>query len=136
MKIGVIGAGGRMGQKILGLLNENKNIQITAAIDVPNSKLLGQKVFSDLDLVYSSDLNSVVSFADVFIDFTAPAATINNLKIISDNKKAIVIGTTGFSDEQISFIKETSKKIPIVFSPNMSIGVNDFLKFWQILRNY
>jgi len=128
IKVGVIGASGRMGQKILNILKNSQNVIISTAIDAPNNSLIGQKVFNDTDLVYSSDLNAVVSDTDVFIDFSVPVATMNSLEIINQNKKALVIGTTGFSDEQINKIKETSKNIPIVFAPNMSIGVNVFFK--------
>ena len=140
IKIGVIGAGGRMGQKILSLLKSDKNVKICSAIDAPNSNLIGQKVFADTDLVYSSDLNSAICDVDIFIDFTTPVATMKNLEIIRQHKKAVVIGTTGFTDEQIDFIKQTAKEIPVVFSPNMSIGVNVFFKVLadtaKLLKDY
>jgi 4-hydroxy-tetrahydrodipicolinate reductase len=140
IKISVIGAGGRMGQKILAILKEDKNIQITAGIDSHASPLLGQKIFTDSDLTYSSDVNAVVAETDIFIDFTTPTATMNNLKIINENKKSVVIGTTGFNENEVFLINEFAQKIPIVFSPNMSIGVNVFFKVLaetaKLLKDY
>jgi len=61
---------------------------------------------------------------NVILDFTAPKASVEIAKFSSSNNKALVIGTTGFTDEQIKTIKECSMNIPIVLSPNMSVGVN------------
>jgi 4-hydroxy-tetrahydrodipicolinate reductase len=141
IKIGVIGASGRMGNYILNLLkNDPTNIKITAAIDSSNNKLIGQKVFSDDELVYSNKIENCVENTDVFIDFTIPNATIENLEIIQKHKKNIVIGTTGFNENQINIIKNFSNNTAIVFSPNMSIGVNVFFKVVEqtakLLKDY
>ncbi|MGE5197574.1 MAG: 4-hydroxy-tetrahydrodipicolinate reductase, partial [Deltaproteobacteria bacterium] len=61
---------------------------------------------------------------DVFVDFTTPEASQANLDYVARYKKALVLGTTGFSNEQLNKIEEVSKVVPIVFSPNMSVGVN------------
>jgi len=70
------------------------------------------------------NLAEIIGLCDVVIDFTAPEATLSNLEICKENKKAIVIGTTGFNTEQKNKIAKASNLIPIVFSPNMSVGVN------------
>ncbi len=127
-KIAVIGASGRMGSKILGLLKNDKSAEITGAIDSAQNQCQGQKVFADLDVIYSSDVNVISGKSQVFIDFSAPDATIENLKILRKLKKNIVIGTTGFTNEQVNLIHDAAKEIGVVFSPNMSVGVNVFFK--------
>ena len=68
---------------------------------------------------------------DVLIDFTRPEATLNALSICQNAGKAMVIGTTGFSDEALKIIDQASSDIPIVFAPNMSVGVNLTLKLLE-----
>jgi 4-hydroxy-tetrahydrodipicolinate reductase len=66
---------------------------------------------------------------DVFVDFTVPEASEANLDYIARYKKALVLGTTGFNDAQISKIEEISRIVPVVSSPNMSVGVNVLFSF-------
>jgi 4-hydroxy-tetrahydrodipicolinate reductase len=144
IKIAMIGACGRMGQKILELISKEKDIfEVVAAIDSSNNRNIGQKVFiedSFSDLIYTSNLEEIMEKIDVAIDFTNPNATMNNLKIFEKYKKALVIGTTGFNNEQIETIKNASQNMPIVLSPNMSIGVNVFFKVLaettKLLKDY
>jgi 4-hydroxy-tetrahydrodipicolinate reductase len=70
------------------------------------------------------DLNSVLNQFDILIDFTRPEATLDYLAICMSANKAIVIGTTGFDDASLATIDNAAKKIPVVFAPNMSVGVN------------
>jgi 4-hydroxy-tetrahydrodipicolinate reductase len=77
-----------------------------------------------MDKKVESDFNKVVGHCDVLIEFTSSSATLEHLAIAVKNKKAIVIGTTGFSQDEIGKIKEASSQIPVLFSPNMSIGAN------------
>ncbi|MDR0676312.1 MAG: 4-hydroxy-tetrahydrodipicolinate reductase [Elusimicrobiota bacterium] len=142
IKIAMIGAAGRMGRKILELLEKDNNFEIIGAIDSKNSKLIEQKVFFDSheNFVYSYDLEAIIKDIDIAIDFSAANVTINNLPIFEKYKKALVIGTTGFDELQIKTIENCSKNIPIVLSPNMSIGVNVFFKVLadttKLLKDY
>jgi 4-hydroxy-tetrahydrodipicolinate reductase len=70
------------------------------------------------------DLSEVLDDFDVLIDFTNPASTMQHLDFCEPAGKSIVIGTTGFTDEQKLAIEKAGKKIPVVFAPNMSVGVN------------
>ena len=74
------------------------------------------------------DAGAPISVCDCLIEFTSPEATIAHLTICEKEKKAMVIGTTGLSDEEKARIKAASSSIPIVFSPNMSVGVNVLFK--------
>ena len=75
-------------------------------------------------IVIEDRLENIVNRCDVVVDFTNPDASIENLTICKSYKKPIVIGTTGFSEKQINIIKDYSKTIPVIFSPNMALGVN------------
>jgi 4-hydroxy-tetrahydrodipicolinate reductase len=77
------------------------------------------------------DINRVLKDFDVLIDFTRPEATLNALSVCQSAGKAMVIGTTGFSDDALKVIDQASSDIPIVFAPNMSVGVNLTLKLLE-----
>jgi len=70
--------------------------------------------------------------ADVFIDFTKPAATMNHLALCLEYNTKMVIGTTGFSNAEVKLIQESAKKLAIVLSPNMSIGINLMFKLLSV----
>ncbi|CAC9962685.1 4-hydroxy-tetrahydrodipicolinate reductase (EC 1.17.1.8) [uncultured Gammaproteobacteria bacterium] len=106
IKIAVTGASGRMGQTIIEAINQTNGVE------------LGVK------LNKGDDLNSVLNQFDILIDFTRPEATLDYLAICMSANKAIVIGTTGFDDAGLATIDNAAKKIPVVFAPNMSVGVN------------
>jgi 4-hydroxy-tetrahydrodipicolinate reductase len=119
VKIGISGACGKMGQRIIALAKEDKNLKVVFGLEDKNSPNLG-KVMEGIKI--SAD-SSQINSCDCLIDFSVPQATLEYLDYAVKYKKGLVIGTTGLN-EQINKIKTAAKKIPIVFSPNMSIGVN------------
>lgn len=136
-RIAITGAAGRMGRVLIEATLENKNTTLNAAIDRPGSSFVGidagELVNQDSqNVIIVDDLNSVVNDFDVLIDFTHPDVSVKNIEICRKAKKRIVIGTTGFSDEQKQLISDTSKDISIVFAPNMSVGVNLCFKLLDI----
>jgi len=120
IKLGVSGALGKMGNRILALASQDSDFKVILALERLGHPLLGEKV-AGMEVVSHQDR---IKDIDVLVDFTAPEATFEHLDHCAKFKKAIVIGTTGFTQEQKDLIAQASKKIPIVFSPNMSIGVN------------
>ena len=118
INLAISGCIGRMGQQLIKSANKNKNFRIVALTE---SKKINRKIFG-----IESQLNSLEAFkkADVIIDFTVPRCTLEILKIASEQKKRVVIGTTGFTKKEENLIKKFSKKIPILKAGNMSIGVN------------
>lgn len=124
-KIILCGAAGRMGTRIIALSKDSKHITLSACVETPSnpSKVTGGIACAD-------SLQHVIHTGEVVIDFTSPESTLTNLAICLGSKKPIVIGTTGFTDEQRSEIQNFSKLIPIVFSSNMSVGVN---VMWKII---
>jgi len=126
VKVGVTGAAGRMGNLIAKLVLEDKDLKLVGVTEREDSHLIG-KEFAEGVKFYSS-VKDFPEKPDVVIDFTVPQATLGLLKDAEDLGIALVVGTTGFSDEERKEIEEASKEIPIVFSPNMSLGVNLLFK--------
>ncbi|MDP2923285.1 MAG: 4-hydroxy-tetrahydrodipicolinate reductase [Candidatus Omnitrophota bacterium] len=120
IKLGIAGVCGRMGRRIFELASNDKDFEVTLVLErkgiPPIGKELGKlKISSSADGLF---------LVDVFVDFTIPEATETNLDYVARYKKALVLGTTGLNDAQLNKVEEVSKVVPIVFSPNMSVGVN------------
>jgi 4-hydroxy-tetrahydrodipicolinate reductase len=136
IKIIISGISGKMGSRIGVLASQDKNIEIAGGLEASSSPAIGRDIgefiaIGKINKKIESDFDKVVSFCDVLIEFTSPSATLGHLEAAVKNKKAMVIGTTGFSKDESGKIKEASKKIPIVFSPNMSIGANLMFKITE-----
>ena len=113
-----------MGSRILELAARDPEFKVCGALESPRAPALGRKVL-DGRLAVTSDLKALENFSAVLIDFTAPEATLEHLRAVQDWKKiAAVVGTTGFTPEQQAEIRKISEKMPVVLSPNMSVGVN------------
>lgn len=112
IKIIISGISGRMGSLISDLAKKDPEFKLVGGVERSGNP------------DFPSDLESIIDKADVLIDFTTPEAALKNLKIASNHKKAVVIGTTGFTKEQNEEIDRIAKEIPCVISPNMSVGVN------------
>lgn len=120
IKLGISGVCGKMGRRTFELANYDKDFEITLALEKKGLPQIGREL-GKLKISSSPDGLFLV---DVFIDFTTPEGTQTNLDYVAKYRKAAVIGTTGLNAEQIKKIEEVSKVVPIVFSPNMSVGVN------------
>ena len=128
VKIAVCGAAGRMGQRIIVAAKEAGCI-VSGALERPGHEQIGQDAgliagCGALGVAITDDLNAVVAGCDVLIDFTTPKVSLKNLEACGLQKKAIVIGSTGFTPEERALARELAKDIPAVLAPNMSVGVN------------
>jgi 4-hydroxy-tetrahydrodipicolinate reductase len=110
VKIAVSGSNGKMGARIIALAKEDPELEVCAEFDV------------------DGDAAKAIEKCDCLVEFTAPKATMEHLAICEKSKKAMVIGTTGLSEDDKKKIKEASANIPVVLSPNMSEGVNILFK--------
>lgn len=135
VNIGISGIMGRMGRKIAELASDDKDIMITAGIERPDCAVyhstVGEIINKNIDAPITSDLSKVIDLIDVLIEFASNTeALLGHLRLLAadKNKKAAVIGTTGFNQKELDEIKQLSKDIPIVLAPNMSIGVNLLFK--------
>lgn len=129
IKVGIVGVGGKMGERILSLLIDNRDFEVTGATEVAGSSTIGQDIGTltanpPCEIQIKEDLSQAFSGADGIIDFSSPQSTIRTAEFAAVNSKALVIGTTGFTDEQKQQITVLAKNFPCVFSPNMSVGVN------------
>jgi 4-hydroxy-tetrahydrodipicolinate reductase len=120
IKLGIAGVRGRMGNRIFGLAHKDKDFEIKLALEKKGIPAIGKEIGG---IKISSNPDGIF-LVDVFIDFTTPDATVTNLNYLAKYKKAAIIGTTGLNSEQFKKLQDVSKIIPIVFSPNMSVGVN------------
>lgn len=129
IRVAVMGAAGRMGKTLIQAVTAADGMELAAATEQPDSSLVGADAgelagVGKLGVLVSHSLTKVVDAFDVAIDFTSPAATMVHLDVCRQHGKSIVIGTTGFSDEQKIAIDTAAADIGIVFAPNMSVGVN------------
>ncbi|WP_201536576.1 4-hydroxy-tetrahydrodipicolinate reductase [Psychrobacter immobilis] len=131
--VGVIGAGGRMGRMLIEAVKDNSQTTLNAAIERQGSSLVGADAgevaaIGRLDIAIVDDLISVINDIDVLIDFSLPDATEQNMKICAAHNVAMVIGTTGFNEQQEQVLAKVSEQVAIVYAGNYSTGVNLSLK--------
>ncbi|RJP28204.1 MAG: 4-hydroxy-tetrahydrodipicolinate reductase [Candidatus Omnitrophota bacterium] len=120
IKLGVAGVCGKMGKRIIELASLDRDFEVNFALERKGIPQIGK----ELGKIKISSNPDGLFLVDVFIDFTVADASEANLDYVARHKKALVLGTTGFNEKQIEKVKEVSKIVPIVFSPNMSVGVN------------
>lgn len=137
VRIGVCGAAGRMGRAIIEIALASDGVSLGAAFEHPDSSMLGMDAglvagVGELKVNIDSDVEAAMASFDVLIDFTSPEATLEKLRACRANGKPLVIGTTGFSDGQKAEIREAGRDCPVVFAPNMSIGVNLSFKLVEL----
>jgi len=137
IRIAIVGAAGRMGQSLAQAQQLANDIELTAAIEKTDNPSVGRDVgeiagLGPLHLLISDDLEAVIDSFDVLIDFTHPIPCLSHLEICRRYGKRIVIGTTGFDDQQKNQIADAARGMAIVLAPNMSVGVNLTLKLLEI----
>ncbi len=133
----ITGAAGRMGRNLITAVDEADGAILSAAIERQGSSMIGVDAgelagLEKNNVLLLDDITKALTQFDVCIDFTAPAVTIENIKACRTAGRKMVIGTTGFSDEQKQIIAEAAEDIAIVFAPNMSVGVNLTFKLLDI----
>lgn len=136
VRIAVAGAAGRMGRNLVRATFLNQDARVGAGSERPESSLVGVDVGElcgegKFDVVLTDDLAKEIDNFDVIIDFTAPASTLANLELCRQHGKSIVIGTTGFSEQERATIDEIAQSVPIVMAPNYSVGVNLVFKLLE-----
>jgi 4-hydroxy-tetrahydrodipicolinate reductase len=135
--VAIAGAAGRMGRQLLDACSRVESIRCSVASEHPDSPFIGADAgeiagIGRLGIPITADLAPLVDRFDLLIDFTKPAVTIAHLALCRSAGKAMVIGTTGLSAEQKAEIAAGAARIPIVFAPNMSVGVNLCLKLLEL----
>lgn len=126
LKIAVNAASGRMGQQVIQQVLTKARTRLTAAICRQGHRLLGRKV-AHSEVIYSDNLSAGIELSDLVIDFSLPRATLSLLEEAARQQKAVLIGTTGFDQQQRDYIQQLAKSIPVLLAPNTSVGVNSTL---------
>jgi len=136
LRIAVAGASGRMGRMLIEAINSTTGAVLSGALDVESSPSLGQdaSAFSGKlsGVTITSDLSQGLAQADFLIDFTRPEGTLKHLSYCALHGVKMVIGTTGFDENGKAAIAAAAEKIALVFSPNMSVGVNVTMKLLEL----
>jgi 4-hydroxy-tetrahydrodipicolinate reductase len=125
----VIGAAGRMGIRIIHAVSQTEGAQLVGAVEIKGHPSVGTDAgicagSGSIHISIVDHLEGVDSDFDVLIDFTTPESSLSSLEYAAVQKKAAVIGTTGFSQEQTTRLRARAREIPCVWAPNMSVGVN------------
>jgi 4-hydroxy-tetrahydrodipicolinate reductase len=129
----VSGAAGRMGGRIIHLMEGVEGLTLAGALEQPGHPAVGKSVgevvgLPQKDITISASLAELLPQGDVLIEFTHPEPTLEHLENVAAAGKAMVIGTTGLSPAQVDKLKELAAKTRVVFAPNMSVGVNLMFK--------
>jgi len=136
IRVAVCGIWGRMGQQVVRTVMVDPKLVFVGGLVRPGQMRINNNVqFTDWcntsGSVVTENLNQLLEISDVIIDFSTPEASLRNSKECARYGKAMIIGTTGFSREDLTLIRELAQFIPIVHSPNMSVGVNVISKMLQ-----
>lgn len=137
LKVAIVGAAGRMGRTLVEAVTQNSHaMRVSAATVHADDPALGVDigllaVGAALGVETVAELSPEQADFDVLIDFTSPEATMSHLALCQAHSKAIVIGTTGLSSDQQQVLQMAAANIPIMYAPNMSVGVNLCLKLLQ-----
>lgn len=136
VKVAILGCSGRMGRNLIKAAVEHENIELIGGSVRPNSS------FANFDLGELAGIGAIglntttkietLTSAEVLIDFTSIESTLSNLKWCQQQGKALVIGTTGFTKEQVKIIEQAGKEIAVILAPNTSVGVNLLFKLVEI----
>ena len=132
-RIGIAGAAGRMGRTLIEATVQHQDLQLTAAVDRPESGFIGVDAGElagqgKLGVTIGDDLQAVLGQMDVLIDFTLPEATVRNAQACAEAGVRMVIGTTGLTDAQKADIDAVAARVGVVFAANYSVGITLSLK--------
>jgi len=132
-KVIIAGAAGRMGRRIGFMVNEHPDLQIAAGFERSDSPDLGKDMgalggYGTTGILVADGLETVIDQGDVIIDFTFHAATMEIARKAAEKNRAMVIGTTGLTPENLQELGDLAKNFPCVQAPNMAVGVNVLFK--------
>lgn len=132
-KVVIAGAAGRMGKRIGYMVHQHANLKISAGFEMPGHPDIGKDIgeaggYGSVGVAITDDTVTALKQADVLIDFTFHEATMGFARLAAEHKKAMVIGTTGLSTENLAELKTLAEHFPCVQAPNMAVGVNVLFK--------
>jgi 4-hydroxy-tetrahydrodipicolinate reductase len=129
IKVIVAGAAGRMGSRLVALIKDSADLTLAGAIEGKGHPALSEDAgeaagCGKTGITITDDLSALLERGEVVIDFSAPQASLHHLRAVAQHRRAMVIGTTGFSPPELEELKTLARQVPCVCSPNMSVGVN------------
>ena len=135
IRYAIAGSAGRMGRMLIEAVLKSEDGVLAAALEQADSAFIGKDagelVGSACGVKITADLGALAA-CDVLIDFTRPEGTLEHLKACQQHKTGIIIGTTGFDASGKAAIESAAKNIPVVFAPNMAVGVNAVFKLLDV----
>jgi 4-hydroxy-tetrahydrodipicolinate reductase len=136
IRVAIAGASGRMGRMLLEAVFKDEDTALASAFDRPDSPAIGRDAgeFAGLasGVFIGGDAGEAIAAADCLIDFTRPEGTLVHLAHAVRLGKAVVIGTTGFDIAGKAAIAEAARHVPVVFAPNMAVGVNAVFRLLEV----
>ena len=137
-RVVITGVGGRMGSLLVKLVRDTAEFVLVGGTERPGSAPVGLDVglaahLGPLEVMTVASLADALPKADVVIDFTTPEASIEHARLCAEKKVALVVGSTGFQPEARARLAAAAKTIPVVLSPNMSVGVNVMIEVAALL---
>ncbi len=133
IKVVVAGAAGRMGSRLVALLKDSAALTLTGAVERKGHISIGEDAgelagCGKTGIPITDDLTALLDRGEVVIDFSTPQSSLIHLRTVAQHRRAMVIGTTGFSSQELDELKSLARQVPCVFSPNMSVGINVIFK--------
>ena len=128
LKIGVVGAAGRMGRMLVRQAGESPDCAVAGATERPGSEAIGQDAgilagIGEIGVAVGEDAAAMIAGVDAVIDFTAPEATVAHAELAAQAGASMVVGTTGLADSHMEALRRAARHVPVVVAPNMSAGV-------------
>lgn len=129
IKIGIVGCAGRMGQMLMKEVLDTAGAELAGGTERPGGAAVGKDIGELLGrgtsgLIIGDDARALFQASDVVIDFTSREATVAHARLAQELGKALVVGTTGLEPEHEAVLHEAASKVPVVYAPNFSVGVN------------
>jgi 4-hydroxy-tetrahydrodipicolinate reductase len=136
VRVAIAGSGGRMGQVLIDAILAAPDLSLVGALEIAGSVLVGrdagERSGRATGVKVTADIVAGIRDAEVLVDFTRPEGTLANLSACAAARVGAVVGTTGLSADDIQSMRGFASAIPIVFAPNMSVGVNVLIKLVEV----
>ena len=134
LRIGISGAAGRMGQRLIALASEANDMTVVAALEHADCDLLGRDAgeVAGIGTIGVPITTGIGTKPDVLIDFSAPGSTVDRANECARSGIALVVGTTGLTPDQVSLLRQAAQSVPCVYAPNMSAGISVLAKLVKL----
>jgi len=136
IRYAIAGSSGRMGRTLIEAVQQDPGAVLAAALEHGSSPFLGKDagelVGAPCGVIIGADLDAALAVSDCLIDFTRPEGTLQHLEACRRHGVGLVIGTTGFSPQGKRAIEDAAGEIPVVFAPNMAVGVNAVFRLLDV----